>query len=423
MTQILICTVGGSHQPIVTAVNDLRPDFVLFICTDKDPATGRPGSAVQITGSGNCIKAAFQDDKPSLPNIPAQTGLTPEQYDVCTTLSDDLDQIYADCNRALDGLVRRFPNASIMADYTGGTKSMSAGLVMAAMERQGIQLQLVTGSRADLVKVYDGSQYAALANIEQIRFERQISPYRQAWSRFAYGEAEAGLKDIRAPNQAQLRSRFTRFRDLSRAFSEWDNFNHQTSLDLLQNYAPGLPNELRAYLPIAMRLRDQRPEKREPAQLLDLYLNARRRAAQGRYDDAVARVYRLIEWTAQWLLKSHCGIDTSNIAKAEIPAGMELTPNREGVYQAGLFQAWQLVKVKTQSAAAEFIQAEEKNLLNQIKSRNQSILAHGFEPVQQPHWLQLADWLEKHFLPMLLKESRRVGIKDMPPQLPQSYDL
>ncbi len=107
MTTILICTVGGSHQPIVTAIKEQNPDFVLFVCTDKDPATGRPGSNSQITGAGNCIKASVQDDKPSLPNIPAQTGLTPEQYEICTTLSDDLDRIYADCTQALAKVLRR----------------------------------------------------------------------------------------------------------------------------------------------------------------------------------------------------------------------------------------------------------------------------------------------------------------------------
>lgn len=423
MTSILICTVGGSHQPIVTAIKDLRPDFVLFICTDKDPATERPGSNQQITGIGKCIKVSNQDEKPSLPNIPIQAGLKPDQFEVCLTLSDDLDRIYADCCQALERLVGRFPDAIIAADYTGGTKSMSAGLIMAVMERQDIQLQLVTGSRADLIKVHDGSQFTAAANIEKIRFERLIAPYRQAWGRFAYSEAEAGLKAITAPGNAQLRGQYTRFRDLSRAFAEWDNFNHQTAVDLLQNYAPSLPEALKAYLPIVMRLRDNRQDKREAAQLFDLYLNAKRRAAQGRYDDAIARIYRLIEWTAQWVLKFQCGMDTSSIKESDIPEGVVLTQNRDNQYQAGLFAAWQLIKFKTEGPAAVFIRAEEKALLNQIKSRNQSILAHGYEPVQQHNWQQLEGWLEAQFIPMLLAETKAVGIKDLPPQLPRRFEM
>ena len=423
MTNILICTVGGSHQPIVSAINEQQPDYVIFICTGKDPATGRPGSSIQINGTGNCIKANPQDEKPTLPNIPTQTGLTAEQIDMCCTLSDDLDRIYLDCSNTIDAALRRFPNAKIIADYTGGTKSMSAGLVIAALEHQTIELQLVTGSRGDLIKVHDGSQYAAYANIEQIRFERLIAPYRQAWSRYAYSEAEAGLSQIAAPRSSELRGQFSKFRDLSRAFAEWDNFSHKAALDIIHRYAPSLSPELKLHLTNAMRLNDQNQPKREAAQLFDLYLNAQRRAAQGRYDDAIARIYRLIEWTAQWLLKTQCGIDTANVDKAVIPESMTLTQNRDGQWQAGLFSAWQLIKHKTSGHAAQFIVNEENNLLNHLKIRNFSILAHGFEPVKAGDWQIIQSWLAELFIPMLLAETAKTGIKELPVQLPVGFDL
>jgi CRISPR-associated protein (TIGR02710 family) len=297
---------------------------------------------------------------------------------------------------------------------------MSAGLVMAAMEYQDIILQLVTGSRSDLIKVHDGSQYTAYANIEQIRFERQIAPYRQAWTRYAYSEAEAGLKLIKPPHQSTLRGQYTRFRELSRAFSEWDNFNHSQATTILQNFAD---KTLAPYLMAVNSLNNTKPEKRDAARLLDLYLNAQRRAAQGRYDDAIARVYRLIEWTAQWLLKAQCGIETASIDEAAIPQAMSLKPNRDGQYQAGLFDAWQLVKYMTSGEAARFIQREEKNLLNHLKIRNGSILAHGFEPVKAGDWQTIQSWLEQQFIPMLLAETARVGIKELPVQLPLGFEL
>jgi CRISPR-associated protein (TIGR02710 family) len=414
MTRILICTVGGSHQPIVSAINDQRPDYVIFICTGKDPATGRSGSSSQITGSGNCIKAQFGDDRPTLPNIPAQTSLSAEQYEVCSTLADDLDQIYLDCSKAIDAVVQRFPSATITADYTGGTKSMSAALVMAALEFPNVELQLVSGSRSDLIKVHDGSQFAITANIEKIRFERLIAPYRQAWTRYAYSEAEAGLRQISAPSSSELRGQFSKFRDLSRAFAEWDNFNHREAFAIIQRYASSLPpitNQAIARL-------NTNTVKREPARLFDLYLNALRRADQGRYDDAIARVYRLCEWTAQWLLKTQCNINTANVDETAIPECMTLTQNK-----AGLVDAWQLVKHKTSGDAARFIQREEGNLLNHIKTRNSSILAHGFEPVKSSDWQPIQLWLEQQFIPMLLAETSRVGIKELPSQLPSVFEL
>ncbi|WAR43659.1 TIGR02710 family CRISPR-associated CARF protein [Methylomonas rapida] len=420
MTNILICTVGGSHQPIVSAINDMRPDHVVFICTDKDPATGQPGSRTQIDGKGHCIKASPKDAAPSLPNIPSQTGLAADQYQTVLTLSDDLDRIYLDCTLAIDQVMQRFPAARVVADYTGGTKSMSAGLVMAAVERPDIDLQLVTGSRTDLIKVQDGSQFADKADCERIRYRRLTEPYRRAWHRYAYSEAWAGLADFRPPKG--LRNEYTRFRELSRAFAEWDNFNHALTLNILQPYAPSLPDTMKTYIGMAMRLNDQNQGKREAARLFDLYRNAERHAAQGRYDDAVSRVYRLIEWTAQWLLETQCGIQTGDIKPEQVPETMVLKANRNGIIQVGLFEAWQLVKLKTQGAAARFIAEQENTLLNHTKIRNASILAHGFTPIKLTEWQIIHSWLEQYFMPMLLEESSKVGIKQMPPQLPSGYE-
>lgn len=430
MTQTLICTVGGSHQPIVSAIEELRPDFVVFVCSDTDPATGRPGSVSQIEGKGSCIKAHPADAKPSLPNIPAQTGLAAEQYQIALTLADDLDRIYLDCKAAIEDISQRFAGGSIVADYTGGTKSMSAGLVMAALEYPNVLLQIVTGSRADLIKVQDGSQCTAPANSDQIRFQRLMAPYQQAWTRYAYSEAEAGLKSLRPPADNELRGQYFRFRDLSRAFAEWDNFNHREAHRILSNYASG---PLAAYLQTVCLLADEaagseahiakQQQKQEAARLLDLYRNAQRRAAQGRYDDAVARIYRLIEWTAQWLLQTKAGIDTGNVKPAQIPDSLTLTQNRNGQWQAGLFVAWQLVKYKTEGAAARFIAEQEHIMLNHIQTRNGSILAHGFEPIRAGEWHSLNAWLEGEFMAMLLAETSALGIKRLPQQLPAAYQL
>ena len=57
MTQssILICTVGGSHQPIVTGILQHRPSFVHFLCSDD--AGKLKGSYTQVIGEGNATPA------------------------------------------------------------------------------------------------------------------------------------------------------------------------------------------------------------------------------------------------------------------------------------------------------------------------------------------------------------------------------
>ncbi len=421
---LLICTVGGSHQPIVTAITSHQPDYVYFICTGNDPGTGRPGSAIQITGKGSCIKVHPADEKPSLPNIPTQAGLAENQFSVCETLADDLDNIYSACQQAISQAIANFPDCRLIADYTGGTKSMSAGLVVAALENKHVELQLITGNRSDLIKVRDGFESTQFANIEKVRFERLIDPYLRSWERYAYSEAEAGLKKLDSPRVPELKNRLCLLRDLSRAYAEWDNFNHEGAWTILQNYASRLVSkQQQQLLGNLRRLNDQNLEKRDAARLFDLYLNALRRAEQGRYDDAIARCYRLIEWSAQWLLENQCGIKTANIRVEDIPEGVELSQNRDGIYQAGLFAAWQLIKHKTTGVAAQFISQQEKQFLNHLQCRNLSILAHGFEPIKQADWLLFQQWLDKAFIPMLLSETKKSGINGLPLQLPKNYHL
>lgn len=417
-SNILLCTVGGSHEPILTALRKTRPDFTCFICTDRDPATGRPGSDVQILGKGSCIKAHPGDEKPSLPNIPAQAGLRQEQYEVVRVPADDLDEVFRILRDTIEGLGQRFRGARLLADYTGGTKTMTAGLVSAALESDEVELQLVTGSRADLIKVRSGMEAVTPANVERVRLERAMRPYVDAWRRFAYAEAHQGLAALPRPRDRSLAARLALLRDLSRGLDAWDRFEHGAALELLEPYRPRIGGSWSSLLAALKRLTAE-DESQEPARLFDLWRNAQRRAVQGRYDDAVARVYRLLEWSAQWLLRVRCGIDTSDVPSERVPPGLALTPNDKGRIQIGLMAAWELLAhLRPDSPAGAFFRAERNALLNWLLMRNHSILAHGFRPVAEADWRKTLEWVEARLPPVLLQEAAESRIREMPPQLP-----
>ncbi|MEA3275567.1 MAG: TIGR02710 family CRISPR-associated CARF protein [Pseudomonadota bacterium] len=419
--QVLVCTVGGSHQPILTALRELRPDFVLFLCTGKDPATGRPGSVSQITGKGKPVEQQGDDGTiEKLPNIPTQAGLPAERFAVREVPADDLDAAVAIILDAIADLLKRFPDAAFVADYTGGTKTMTAALVMAALESEGVDLQLVTGAREDLVRVHDGSQYGFAVGTEGIRLRRAMAPYLSAWARFAYGEAAQGLAELGRPLDAQLRAELQIATDLSYAFDAWDRFDHPAAIQRLGPYRSRVGKTHARLLTFLECLAGtgENP-RRAPARLWDLWLNAQRRARQGRYDDAVARVYRLLEWVAQWLLAGK-GILTANIAHDQIPEGMQITPNRDGKLQAGLVNAWELVAHYVQGPAREFAIGERNRMRNHLLVRNGSILAHGETPVDGQAWRELDGWVQETLLPVLTEESVKVGLRVQPPQLPDS---
>ncbi len=420
MTTILLATVGGSHQPIVTAIRANRPEHVFFFCTDRDPATGQPGSRVQIEGKGACIKAAPKDDKPTLTNIPAQCGLADADWELRIVPADDLDGAFSAMRAALAELRGRFPAARLLADYTGGTKTMTAALVLAALESADVELGLVTGSRGDLVRVADGTQGAAAASVNGVRLARAMQPYLDAWRRHAYSEAADGLAALPAPRQPGLRAARDRARDLSAAFAAWDRFDHRAAAALFDLYAGVAAPVLGAwYAPLRVLAGSDSP-KRTGLLIWDLWLNALRRAADGRHDDAVARVYRVIEWSAQWLLETRAGLRTADLP-AEVAAAAGIAPGRDGRFQAGLWAAWQLVEKHVGGPAAQFIAAQRSSMLDHLRRRNDSILAHGFAPVGKAEWRALQEWFESSFVPMLREELRSAGLREASPQLPDAF--
>ena len=412
---LLLCTVGGSHVPIVRAIQESGADYVCFLCTGPDPNTGKAGSDAQIEGQGFCIRERPTDDKPTLPNIPSQCGLAAGRYELRRVPSDDLDAIHGLCREALADLRRRYPQARLLADYTGGTKSMSAALVLAALDSEDVELQLVTGNRVDLVRVRDGAETAAPATIEAIRLQRRMQPYLNAWTRHAYAEAEAGLRRLPTPANATLRGRLNRARDLSAAFAAWDAFDHAGAFQRLHGYAAALADDTRPLLGVLRVLTEGEPLQREAAQLLDLYRNAERRFAQGRHDDGVARLYRLLEWTAQWLLQRDCQVSTGDLPPDWVP---QLPPNRDGKRQAGLFEAWRLVAERTRGPLAAWHRDRREPMLDYLRARNASILAHGFAPVGAAAGRAFHDWLAGEFLDALLQETAPLGLRRLPPQLP-----
>lgn len=418
-TTILLLTVGGSHQPIIAAINALKPNYVCFLCSADTPGTRAKGSYTQIEGQDNVIIAKYGDKEPTLPNIPAQLGLATDAYAVVKLPADELDSAVEAITQAINTCRSQFPDARLVADYTGGTKTMSAALVVAVLEAGDVTLNMVQGTRSDLTKVNDGTEYSTVASAERVTLRRRMAPYLGAWQRFAYDEAASGLKSLSAPQDAKLRGEWQLARDLSEGFSAWDRFDHHEASRKLQPYKMRLGATLGLhYTFLDMLCGDATDTRREPARLWDLWLNARRRASQGRYDDAVARVYRLLEWSAQWLLRTRAGINTSDLGDLAVPEDIGVTTNREGKRMIALFAAWQLASYRLGGEIGQFFEQEKDNMLNHLKARNHSILAHGYAPVDQAMWQAFAGWIEQALLPVLQDAAVKEGMRLVPPQLP-----
>ena len=146
-----------------------------------------------------------------------------------------------------------------------------------------------------------------------------------------------------------------------------------------------------------------RVEKYETLILVDLINNAYRRIEEGKYDDAVARLYRAIELIAQIKLAEE-GLDDLSEGKFTIEELKERKmdirryldyADDKGRLKLGLANKFKLLRDMGWEEA-DTVYLGNNKLKDLLKKRNSSILAHGLEPVEKETANELFDEVKKH---------------------------
>lgn len=413
---ILVASVGGSPAPIASAIAAKRPDFVVFVASE--PRGERPGSADEI------------------PPILEKAQRPKQDHDIVRLDDpDDPEAAFLSLCAAVERVRTNHPRARFVFDYTGGTKSMTSAVFQCALATPGAELQFMGGRRENLQTVKPGTERPSRIPVDWLLAERHEARLRKAWRNFDYAAAAEGFRalhedlgsDEKAPEA--LRQRLADLAEVSHAIDLWDRFRHQDAAARLASLQPRLPGLA------PFREQSAACVRRTPARILDLWRNAERCAARGRYDDAVARLYRFVEWIAQWRLHEKHGLDASAMVwsrlSAQVIARAELSGQTSKKTLSGAVQAWKLVAaLEPQGDVATFLSAPftgkdpkktgEHRLRDMLDLRNHSILAHGERPlgeVEWGKWQGFAEELHRRVLSPLLHETGEAA--ELPRQLPQ----
>jgi CRISPR-associated protein (Cas_Cas02710) len=380
MNTILLFSVGGSHQPIVRSIQQNKPHLVHFLCSADIPNT--KGSYTQVMGEGKVLKSNPNLEHPDLPNIVTLTGLNEGQFGVHRIQGfDNLNECYLAALQLIEQVHAEHPNARVIVDYTGGTKSMTAGLAAAALDDGRCEIQLVTGLRQDLRQVTDQTEFVRPVHVWDMQATRRMRAARDLMARFDYSGAASILEEAAARFASDTTmATLQRWLSLCRAFDAWDRFDHVTARRLIQPYR-------NAFVPYAIFL-DAVVEGKGAhgfEWVEDLLLNAQRRAVQRRFDDAVGRFYRTVELTAQVWLRQRHGIDTGKVEISLIPdtmkAKVEKESNADSNIKVGLLIAWDVIAAFGDDPLGACFHAERAMLLDFLNVRNQSLFAHGATPI------------------------------------------
>jgi len=411
----LVITVGGSDEPIVTSIETSKPDFVYFLCSgDSEYAPGsyqtvdREGDPCGVTViCSHCGKPSGEKRD----SIVCQAELEKSSYKILKiNCFDEFDKCYMQSVEVFNEIRANNPDAIIIADYTGGTKSMSAGLASAAVDDGQVDICIVTGPRRNLHKISQ-THSARLIGVNNVLVSKKLATINDFWKDFEYQACITLINDLLISRQLDpvITKRLEKIKELCTGFELWDCFDHDKAYTYLNNFKTDLNDQIKFLgqiksvqknwpgngdgTDILARLaslgkmsRNERSRIFNFAPVIDLCLNAMRRANRGRYDDAVARIYRALEMFAQInLLRWEQPLYTSRLNLEQLPNGLKnkYGGNRRASsrnLEIGLRQAYCLLADLNTPAGKVFIK-HDKKIRQLLEKRNYSIMAHGIVPI------------------------------------------
>lgn len=400
--KVLIITVGGSDEPVVSSIKAHNPDFIYFICSGGDPKTA---TELTVDGKSNvcirkkeikcphCKKIVVEEE--SYPSIIEQSGYKGEYEKIVLSDPDDFTEVYQKTKEAL--LKATETGEEIIADFTGGTKTMSSVLAILTAFNFKVKPSIVKGKRTDTESIKTNS-ITVIENFESARIDFVLKIVNDLFSRYLYFPVRLIIEEmlrmggISGENQRKL----ININSIAKAFCAWDTFDYDVAFEILKNYASTYSDHVQYLLKILGKTKNSNYEK-----VFDLISNARRQAYNGFYDNAIARLYRAIELFAQIRLQTKYEIDTSHFEKflPKLEGKIDVEKwkkyaNEDGEIKLGLIKAYELL-MEIKDEIGEVYRERKKELLEKIKIRNESKLAHGDTPIKQDDWEKMYNFCKE----------------------------
>ena len=394
MSKALIITVGTGisvDHGIALSISHNKPDYIVFLATENS-------------------KKTIEKVEKTLSEF--NFRLKSEKYKV-VTIKDEASykECYTKAKNVINFLRKEYDDIAV--DYTSGTKAMSAGLLLAGILLGGrkdrpIEFCYVTGDRDERGVVIPGTERLVfdVSLHSSAVIDMNESLIKKMFNNYAF---EDGLRIL---NEIKQKFREGAPRDLSelieklekilQGYSHWDKFNHLLALTYIKPMDNSLIDVTRnkEFLLKIEKSNKENDIELETLLMVDLLNNAKRRLEEGKYDDAVARIYSLIEMIAQHCLRKF-NIDTSNVDLWALESlrleGSTVQkyeklrdPIHENKIKLPLFKAYELIndiyKVNSEkgdclSIGPKFFNDEK--LRHLLSKRNGSILAHGKTPIDK----------------------------------------
>ena len=340
---------------------------------------------VVLIASETSAKITFPFIKESLNKLGKQIQIDEKLYNEI----DDFEKLHnAYFKLVTDYLNKGFNKNNIAVDYTSGTKAMSAALVSAAITAEVGTISYINGERKE-GRVLSGTERASSINPNSIFSAKLLNKFIGLFNSYQFGAALSLLDDFEIHPKYIAQSNI--LKELTLLFSCWDKFNFTLAWQYFLKIPPELIKEFslkskfeKLYSPLLMRLKE---DSISVEKINDLIFNAYRRAEEGKFDDAVARLYRTLEMIGQleFLNTFHCSTDDAKLENLPINAKefvMQKKSSENKKIMLGLDLTFRTLNIVKNPLGVLYV--EKYSIIKQhLEKRNFSILAHGSNPISQ----------------------------------------
>lgn len=364
---------------VMTVGTGTRPDSDIVAPLIKSIGDANPDVVVLVTTAVSAPFAAAIQERCTVPSV--------EWLEERLPAADDIEGAFQGCLAAIRQLLARgIPTDRVTVDYTSGTKTMTAALVMAAVALRCGSLRYISGTRVSGVVAAGTERFlstppAAILALADLQLAEELM------SRLEFHEAARLCTSVNVHLLSKEdKERREALELAAHAYQAWDRFRHHEAKRLFEKLqaTAGLPERFRVDARVIQRLGGigNAVHRRcfKPDLLADLVANAERRMCEGRWDDAVGRLYRVTEMLAQRRLKEHYDIDTSAVRLEQLPEQFRARFAREDRAERvtlALRQSYELLNALGDPLGQRFT----ANAFRLLGERNESILAHGTKPI------------------------------------------
>ncbi len=298
----------------------------------------------------------------------------------------DPDDIHS-CRQTMREVIRRVkehlqPGERLVINPTGGTKQMSAGATLAALDEEAGELMFTTGQRQDGV-VMTGTETPCSVSTQAFFLERDLRIAESLYECGAFFAADRVLRDHPQPEAV-------RARHVALCLHEWQRLHYSKAAE----HALVFSHDTAAHLKNLSQ-----SDAFDPSRLGDMFASADELLSWGDCEEALARYYRGTEQAAKVRLADACklrpadgGYEIDQIARVSPSMAEKFRVQaRNGRVLLTAQRAWEVLEASQDPMAAAYFKDEK--LIAGLRRRNDSFYGHGDLPVSPAEVASVADRL------------------------------